>query len=199
VKRVILARHGESERSVEGLTNGDPAVPVGLTATGREEARRLGVELGDDSIDLCVTSEFERAQETADLALAGRDVPLLVLADFNDIRFGKFEGRPLTDYRAWAHAHGPEDICPGGGESRAQTVARYVHGYRTLLARPEETILLVAHGLPVRYVLDALERRNPAARVAQVPYAEPFRFSAEELTAAVDLLEAWVRSPAWTT
>jgi probable phosphoglycerate mutase len=196
---VILARHGESERSVEGLTNGDPAVPVGLTATGREEARRLGVELGDDSIDLCVTSEFERAQETADLALAGRDVPLLVLADFNDIRFGKFEGRPLTDYRAWAHAHGPEDICPGGGESRAQTVARYVHGYRTLLARPEETILLVAHGLPVRYVLDALERRNPAARVAQVPYAEPFRFSAEELTAAVDLLEAWVRSPAWTT
>jgi len=199
VKRVILARHGESERSVEGLTNGDPAVPVGLTATGREEARRLGVELGDDSIDLCVTSEFERAQETADLALAGRDVPLLVLADFNDIRFGKFEGRPLTDYRAWAHAHGPEDICPGGGESRAQTVARYVHGYRTLLARPEETIILVAHGLPVRYVLDALERRNPAARVAQVPYAEPFRFSAEELTAAVDLLEAWVRSPAWTT
>jgi len=199
VKRVILARHGESERSVEGLTNGDPAVPVGLTATGREEACRLGVELGDDSIDLCVTSEFERAQETADLALAGRDVPLLVLADFNDIRFGKFEGRPLTDYRAWAHAHGPEDICPGGGESRAQTVARYVHGYRTLLARPEETILLVAHGLPVRYVLDALERRNPAARVAQVPYAEPFRFSAEELTAAVDLLEAWVRSPAWTT
>ena len=199
MKRVILARHGESERSVEGLTNGDPAVPVGLTATGGEEARRLGVELGDDSIDLCVTSEFERAQETADLALAGRDVPLLVLADFNDIRFGKFEGRPLTDYRAWAHAHGPEDICPGGGESRAQTVARYVHGYRTLLARPEETILLVAHGLPVRYVLDALERRNPAARVAQVPYAEPFRFSAEELTAAVDLLEAWVRSPAWTT
>jgi len=196
---VILARHGESERSVEGLTNGDPAVPVVLTATGREEARRLGVELGDDSIDLCVTSEFERAQETADLALAGRDVPRLVLADFNDIRFGKFEGRPLTDYRAWAHAHGPEDICPGGGESRAQTVARYVHGYRTLLARPEETILLVAHGLPVRYVLDALERRNPAARVAQVPYAEPFRFSAEELTAAVDLLEAWVRSPAWTT
>ena len=199
MKRVILARHGESERSVEGLTNGDPAVPVGLTATGGEEARRLGVELGDDSIDLCVTSEFERARETADLALAGRDVPRLVLADFNDIRFGKFEGRPLTDYRAWAHAPGPEDICPGGGESRAQTVARYVHGYRTLLARPEETILLVAHGLPVRYVLDALERRNPAARVAQVPYAEPFRFSAEELTAAVDLLEAWVRSPAWTT
>lgn len=198
MRRAILARHGESERSVDGLTNGDPAVRVGLTETGREEARRLGAELRGDPIDLCVTSEFERAQETADLALEGRDVPRLVLADLNDIRFGEFEGRLLVDYRAWAHTHGPEDVCPGG-ESRVQTVARYVRGYRTILARPEETILVVAHGLPVRYVLDALDGRNPAAAVAQVPYAEPFRLGAEELASAVGLLEAWVRSPAWLT
>ena len=56
-----------------------------------------------------------------------------------------------------------------------------MRAYRTILARPEETVLVVAHGLPVRYVLDALEGRNPAAAVAQVPYAEPFRLSAEEL------------------
>ena len=197
--RVVLARHGESERSVEGLTNGDPRVAVALTDTGREEARRLGAELADDAIDLCVTSEFERAQETADLALEGRDVPRLVLADLNDIRFGEFEGRPLTDYRAWAHAHGPEDVCPGNGDSRAQTVSRYVRAYRTILARPEETVLVVAHGLPVRYVLDALEGRSPAAAVAQVPYAEPFRLSAQELETAVGRLESWVRNPSWAT
>ena len=69
MERVVLARHGESERSVDGVTNGDPAVRVALTATGREEARQLGRELAGDPIDLCVTSEFERAQETADLAL----------------------------------------------------------------------------------------------------------------------------------
>ena len=145
-----------------------------------------------------MTSEFERAQETADLALAGRDVPRLVLADLNDIRFGEFEGRPLTDYRAWAHAHGPRTSCPAG-DSRAQTVARYVRAYRTILARPEETVLVVAHGLPVRYVLDALEGRDPAAAVAQVPYAEPFRLSAQELEAAVRRLESWVESPSWVT
>ena len=198
MERVVLARHGESERSVGGLTNGDPAVRVALTATGREEARRLGSELAGEPIDLCVTSEFERARETADLALEGRDVPRLVLAELNDIRFGEFEGRPLTDYRAWAHAHGPEDVCPGG-ESRAQTVARYVRAYRTILARPEAMVLVVAHGLPVRYVLDAVEGRDPAAAVAQVPYAEPFRLSADELREAVDRLEAWVESPAWAT
>jgi broad specificity phosphatase PhoE len=198
VDRVVLARHGESERSVEGLTNGDPQIPCALTAAGREEGRRLGAELADDPIDLCVTSEFERVFQTADLALAGRDVPRLVLADLNDIRFGEFEGRPLADYRAWAHAHGPQDVVPGG-DSRAQTVARYVRAYRTILARPEELVLVVTHGLPVRYVLDALEGRNPAAAVAQVPYAEPFRLSARELAQAVDRLDAWARSPAWVT
>jgi len=198
VDRVVLARHGESERSVEGLTNGDPRVPCALTATGRDEARRLGIELVDDPIEICVTSEFERVQETADLALEGRDVPRLVLADLNDIRFGEFEGRPLIEYRAWAHAHGPEDVVPGG-DSRAQTVARYAHAYRAILARPEDTVLVVAHGLPVRYVLDALEGRNPAAAVAQVPYAEPFRLSAQELETAVGRLESWVRNPSWAT
>ena len=196
--RVILARHGESERSVGGLTNGDPAVRVALTAVGREEARRLGRELADDPIDLCVTSAFGRAQETADLALEGREVQRLVLAELNDIRFGEFEGLPLTDYRAWAHAHGPEDVCPGG-ESRAETVGRYVRAYRAILARPEGTVLVVAHGLPVRYVLDAVAGRDPGAVIEQVPYAQPFRLSAQELDAAVSRLESWTGNPVWPT
>ena len=197
MRRAILARHGESERSVVGRTNGDPRTACTLTETGREEARALGRALASDEIDLCVTSEFERVRETADLALEGREAPRLVLPELNDIRFGEFEGRPLTDYRAWAHAHGPEEPAPGGGDSRAETVGRYVRAYRTILARPEETVLVVAHGLPVRYVLDAVEGRNPAAAIAQVPYAEPFRLEAGELTAAVDILEAWVTNPAW--
>ena len=197
--RVVLARHGESELSVVGRTNGEPSVAVALTEVGREEARRLGRELAGDRIDLCVTSEFLRAQETADLALEGREVKRLVLADLNDIRFGEFEGRLLTDYRAWAHTHGPTDPAPGGGDSRAQTVARYVAAYAALLERPEESILVVAHGLPVRYVLDAVEGRNPAAAVAQVPYAVPFRLSAVELRKAVARLAAWADNPVWPT
>jgi broad specificity phosphatase PhoE len=196
---IILARHGESELSVVGRTNGDPSTPCALTETGREQARRLGRLLRDDELGLCVVSEFQRAQETADLALEGREVPRLVLPELNDIRFGDFEGRALTEYRAWAHAHGPEEPAPGGGDSRAETVRRYIRAYRTILARPEDTILLVAHGLPVRYVLDAVAGRDPAAAVEQVPYAEPFRVNAADLSAAVGRLAAWAAAPAWVT
>ena len=197
MERIVLARHGESELSVVGRTNGDPSVAVGLTEVGREEARRLGRELAEDPIDLCVTSEFPRARETADLALEGRDVPRLVLGELNDIRFGAFEGELLTDYRKWAHTHGPEERAPGGGDSRAQTVVRYVAAYTQLLERPEESILVVAHGLPVRYVLDAVDGRNPAAAIAHVPYAEPFRLTRTQLEDAVTRLRAWVLVPEW--
>jgi broad specificity phosphatase PhoE len=192
-----LARHGESERSRLGLTNGDPRVPVPLTEEGRDQASRLGEQLRDEPIDLCVTSAFLRTQETAELALAGHAVPRLVLPDLDDIRFGDYEGLPLVDYRKWAHAHGPEDVVPGGDESRAETVARYVRAFRTILARPEHDALVVAHGLPIRYVLEAIEGRNPAAKIEYVPYAEPFRLDADTLAEAVDRLDAWVGRPVW--
>jgi broad specificity phosphatase PhoE len=194
---VILARHGESELSVVGMVNGDPAVACALTPTGEEQARRVGERLADVSIDLCATSEFERAIRTADIALAGRDVPRLVLPELNDVRFGRFEGGTLSDYRAWAAENEPTIEAPGGGESRSATVARYVRAYRTILARPERTILVVAHGLPIRYVLNALDETDPAPLVEQVAYAEPYTLQRRELTLALDRLERWSRAPAW--
>jgi hypothetical protein len=73
-----------------------------------------------------------------------------------------------------------------------------VAAYGKLLDRPEASVLVVAHGLPVRYVLDAVEGRNPAAAVAQVAYAKPFRLSAAELRMAVARLAAWADNPVWT-
>jgi len=196
---VILARHGESELSVVGTVNGDPAVACALTPTGEDQARRLGERLADVELDLCVTSEFERARQTADVALAGRDVQRLVLPELNDVRFGRFEGGTLADYRKWAGANEPTVEAPGGGESRAATVQRYAAGYQKILARPEQTILVVAHGLPIRYVLNALERLAPVPLVEQVAYAEPYRLSASELETGVRLLERWVNRPTWNS
>src|SRR6185437_9069441 len=157
-----------------------------LTDAGRAQARQLGELVAREQLDLCVTSAFTRTQETADLALAGRDVPRLVVRELNDIRFGDFEAGAFDEYRAWARSASPTDLPPGDGESRAACVARYVRGFRMVLARPERHALVVVHGLPIRYVLNALESRPPQPILDQVPYAEPFRLSAEELADAVD-------------
>ena len=196
VEAVILARHGESELSAAGLVSGDPTEPRGLTGLGREQARRLGELLADEPIELCVTSEFVRVRETADLALADRDVPRLVVPELNDVRFGEFEGRPFEEYRAWAGARDPTE-APAGGESRAEVAARYVRGFRLVLARPERLILVVAHGLPLRYTLLALQSLDPTPIVEQVPLAEPYRLQRADFERAIDRLERWSESPIW--
>jgi broad specificity phosphatase PhoE len=197
MEHAILVRHAESEFSVRGLANGDVSVRVALTGRGREQARRLGEELRDEPIDLCVMTEFQRVAETADLAVAGRDIPRLVVPELNEIAVGRFEGGDLSAYREWARIAGPLDECPGGGESRAAAIRRIVSGYRKILERPERTILVIAHGLVLRYVLEASEGRPPAAVLEAVAEAHPFRFAREELEPALEVIEAWCAAPSW--
>jgi broad specificity phosphatase PhoE len=194
VKELILARHGESEYSLKQLVNGDPGIACPLTPVGREQARSLGAALVE--VDLVAVTEFERVRETAELALAGRELPFVVVPELNDPRYGEFEGGTLDAYREWVWRRGPLE-APTGGEHRSEIAARYSVGFGTLLDRPEETILLVAHSLPIRYALDAAEGLSPRAKVAMVDYALPYRLSRAQLDRAVGVLEAWAAAPAF--
>ncbi|MBD0330529.1 MAG: histidine phosphatase family protein [Thermoleophilia bacterium] len=197
MERAILVRHGESEFSARRAVSGNPAVACPLTPEGRTQAMRLAPLLADEELDLCITSEFPRTRETADLILADRDVPRLVVGDLNDPNAGSFDGGPLDDYLAWAHSHGPVDEPPGGGESRAAIVARYARGFRCVLERPERTILVVIHSLPIAYVRAAAEGRDPAAAMGLVPYCEAYRLTREELERVVERLDRWAAQPAF--
>jgi len=196
VEFAILVRHGESEFSARGAVSGDPHAEVHLTEAGREQARRLGRLLADADVGVCLTSEFPRTIETAALALEETSIPRIVVPELNDPRAGAFEGGEFAEYLAWARAAGSADR-PARGESRRDLVARYVAGYRTVLSRPEHTVLVVGHSLPTAYVLEALEGRDPARIIPLIPYAEPHRLRAAELERAVKRLEAWSASPTW--
>jgi phosphoserine phosphatase len=196
VERLVLARHGESEYSAQGLLNGDDSVAVGLTPAGVEQARELGRVL--EPVDLCVTSQMPRARETARLALGERPVPVEVWPELNDPRAGRFEGKPLDDYRVWAWSAGSQEPSPGGGESRVESARRYVSAYRRLLERPERTVLAVLHALPIAYLLRALEGDPPAARMDRpIAYAHPYAVEADALRDGLQVLETWCRQPTW--
>jgi broad specificity phosphatase PhoE len=196
VRRLLVARHGESEYSLKQLVNGDPGVSCPLTDAGRKQARALGAALAGEAIDLCAVTEFERVRETAQLALAGRDVPYLVVPELNDPRYGDFEGGPLAAYREWVWERGPLE-APPGGEHRGDLASRYARGFRTVLDRPEETILLVAHSLPIAYVRDAAEGCPPRSRTDQVGYAEVLELDRTGLERAIHVLETWAEAPAF--
>jgi probable phosphoglycerate mutase len=194
VERAILSRHAESAFSAKDLLNGDPYVWNPLTRAGRKQAARLGELVRDEPIDLCVTTRFARTRETADIALEGRPVPRLVLPELDDVKVGEFEGKPVEDYREWQQAHSPTD-APDGGEGRVEAIRRYVAAYRTILAREEPVILVVAHGLPITAVLLGIRGQDipPTLQGIQVEPAEPHPVTAEDLTMAIRNLRAWVR------
>lgn len=193
----LLARHGESVYSVRSLLNGDPTVACGLTERGVQQARALGVELAERPIDLCLTTEFERTQATAEEALAGRRLPRVIEPDLNDPRYGRFEGCPLEEYRRWADDAASGLAAPGRGESRQQIAARYARGFRRLLERPEHNLLVVAHSLPLSIALAAAEGIPPRPRAAMTAYATLHRFDPETLTRAALVIEGWLAAPDW--
>jgi broad specificity phosphatase PhoE len=194
VNEIVLVRHALAASNRDGLASSD-APGAGLTDEGREQALRLEELLTDERIDLGVSTGFARTLETLDLALEGRDVPRLVLPELAEIRFGEYGGGLLEAYRAWASAELPTVPAPGGGESRAEAAARFAHGARLLLERPEERVLVVTHALALRYLFDAAGGLEPAARMASVEHAVPYRVSASELAAAATVLEEWSAAP----
>lgn len=194
MRTLVAARHAESELNLENVLNGDASVPARLTERGRQQARALGERVGP--VDLVAYTSFERTRETAELAWP--DVPTLVVPALDEIRFGRWEGTRWGDgYEAWVGSAGPEDDCPGGGESRAAAARRYVRGFRTLLERPEERIALVAHGAQVRYLLLAAAGKSPTPLLEHVLPAEAHELTREELERAIVLLDEWTTSPAF--
>jgi broad specificity phosphatase PhoE len=182
----VIARHGESTLNFENRINGDPDVPVALTEKGRDESRLLGQQVAHVPFELCVHTNFSRTRETAAIALAGRDVPLEIEPLLDDIKVGDLEGKTLEDYRAWKRQHKRSDDFPGG-ESLDDAARRYAEAYKVLLHRPEKSILIVTHEIPLRYAINAADGSDDLdGPTHQLANATPYLFDEQALTRAVE-------------
>ena len=181
----LLARHGQSLFNVDKVVNGDPTLDRGLSEQGIEEAERLAGQLAALPIDLVAVSPFPRALQTANIALAGRDVTHLVDDELGDVRIGELEGKSLDDYRA-TPAHSDRKERFPGGESLDEAALRYAAVCERLLARDEAVTLVVCHEIPVRYLAnaaaDSSELNGPLSYIAN---ATPYLFDETSLGRAI--------------
>jgi broad specificity phosphatase PhoE len=161
-RRFTFVRHASTVYNDLHVLNGDPHVAVPLDAAGCVAAAALAPLLAHCPFDLALHTRFPRTRETLSLLLGRRrDVPVAVEPAFDDIDVGIFEGRDVSEYRAWRAEHGSGARMPCG-ESRLDALQRYADGCARVLSRREpRNVLLVVHDVPIRFLRNALLNSDP--------------------------------------
>ncbi len=164
---IFLVRHGETESNRAGLWQG--ATDSALTATGRQQVKRLAVRLGAMRFDTVVSSDLGRAQSTA----AALEREFTARPAWREPDLGVWEGKTSAEVRAMSpdalrmFARG-EDVRLGGAERLSEAATRLIAAYRQLVSAvgSEGRALVITHGLAVAVLTGALlgtRRPNPLA------------------------------------
>jgi 2,3-bisphosphoglycerate-dependent phosphoglycerate mutase len=159
---VALVRHGESTWNELGLIQGQNNTAQ-LTARGRDEARNVAESLRGLGFEVIVTSDLDRARETAEII--GSTLGLSASSDalLRERGFGVLEGQPLSELTPSVtgiedHVMVNPDAAPQGGESFREVVARAdVFVTRLFDERPHQRVLVVSHGGTIRALLASVD------------------------------------------
>src|SRR5262245_23614463 len=162
LRRLVLLRHGETngESSVRFHGSGD----VELSPEGRAEMLRAAARIVPMP-ELVVASPLRRSWRSASIVGAGR--PVLLVPEFREIHFGRWEGLTLQEIEArdpilfadWRNRVSGFEYP--GGEPRADFKARVAHGLGRLLAADANDALVVVHKGVIRQIVDSLVGSPP--------------------------------------
>jgi broad specificity phosphatase PhoE len=152
VRRLLLARHGQSVSNAVRRFQGVQDVP--LSELGRRQAEALASALRGRRIAAVYSSPLQRAQHTAELAAAALQAPLRSVDDLRELSLGEWEGctveevqaRPGNPYACWVRD--PVGSLPPGGEPLADVQGRVVQALAAIeRAHPNgDDVLVVCHG-----------------------------------------------------
>lgn len=141
---IHLIRHGETDANAARVVQ-VPSVP--LSARGREQAQRLGMRLASAGISAIVSSDLERAAETARAIAVATGVPIAFDPELAERNYGDVRGTAYADLREDIFAPAYE---PPGGETWAAFHARVDAAWTRAVARAARTagdLAVVTHGL----------------------------------------------------
>ena len=126
---LYFIRHGQTDWNKDMRMQGQSDIP--LNENGRESAIEAGKTLANTHIDLAFSSPLKRAKETAELVLAGRDIPIIEDKRIEEICFGICEGMKGRDENgqpvgcfAEFFAHPEQYQAPENGEDAKMLCAR---------------------------------------------------------------------------
>jgi probable phosphoglycerate mutase len=160
-RELWLIRHGETAWSLSGAHTGRTDLP--LTAEGEKKAAALRAKLAGHDFKLVLTSPFQRARRTCELA--GFGAAAQIDPNLSEWNYGDYEGRSTDDIHRDRPAWSPfRDGFPGG-ETIEQVAVRARAVIERGLNAPDGDVALFAHGHILRILTACwLEMPPDAAR-----------------------------------
>lgn len=160
--RLIIMRHGQTDWNVENRFQGHTDIP--LNATGRGQVARAASILGTQDIDHIISSDLQRALDTASAVAAVKNLRVIPDQRLRETHCGSWEGRTgpdieATDGENLARWFDGDDLPAGGdGERRSDVVKRMMSAIENGLneCKPGQTLLVVTHGGAARGAIGAL-------------------------------------------
>ncbi len=154
LRRLVLLRHGQTDYNVGGRMQGH--LDSMLTETGVEQAASVAPEIARLVPDRLISSDLQRAADTADLVSAACGLPVKFDARLRETHLGEWQGRTVAEIEdGWPGAiatwRSDPAWAPPGGESRIEVVRRSLPVVEELdeeyaAGEPDTTVVLVAHG-----------------------------------------------------
>jgi probable phosphoglycerate mutase len=141
---IFLVRHGETVDNVRQIMQGQTQGT--LTEQGRRQAREVAVRLAAEYFDAIVSSDLQRAVQTAEILAEPHGLPVVTTPLLRERDWGGFTGRYIPDLRG--------EVWPDDIESEEQLLlrARSFLLYITT-TYPGQRVVAVGHGIVNKAVL----------------------------------------------
>ena len=88
--RLLLVRHGLTLSNVQGRYTGQS--DVSLTEVGKRQAEAVGKRLATEGLNVIVSSDLQRARDTANAIARHHNLPVWNDADLREASLGEWEG-----------------------------------------------------------------------------------------------------------
>lgn len=170
--RLYIVRHGETDWNKERKVQGHSDIP--LNEYGRNLARQTAQGMQDVQIDLAYTSPLIRAKETAQIILAGREVPLIESEDIKELGFGVYEGMCFQGEKKSPESaafskffNDTANYVPGEGGETIEELMERTGKFLNELCREEKLadkqILIATHGAAMTALLNQIRGNKKTA------------------------------------
>lgn len=157
-KKIYIIRHGQTDYNSKGIVQGS-GIDAELNALGRKQAQAFYDNYRSEGFQKIFISGLRRTHQSVASFLAD-GIPSEILPELNEISWGKHEGEVIDAVGQAYYKEmilkwqaGETHLAIEGGESPKQVAERLRLAVATILASPEERILVCMHGRALRILL----------------------------------------------